>query len=64
MFDAIPNRVSHFGAPGGHFAFCRHRGVASGERVPQMLHGWNLDRKLHFTIFVYFQWLFNYIILI
>ena len=32
--DSFPDTVGHFGAPDGHFRFCRRCGVAGGEQGP------------------------------
>ena len=35
--NPFPDRVGHFGPPGGHIGFCRRYGVAGSERVPSLL---------------------------
>ena len=45
----------HFGAPGGHFGFCRRCDVAGDERVPPSPQGW------YYFVFSYLSWL-NYFV--
>ena len=49
--DTFPDSVGHFGAPCGHFGFCRRCGVAGGERVPPSPLGWYFSRFCKFCFY-------------